>query len=110
MTDYAICPTCEAAVTSAVCKACGAGFATAPGTSGTTAGTHYNGFWQRFLIACIPAAVLALFVESTLYGYALYLGVYLTYCAWGEATSPMHTTDDRQPSIQSHGQQLTANG
>ena len=109
MTDYAICPACEAALTSAVCKACGAGFATTLGTSGTTAGAHYNGFWQRFLIACIPAAVLALFVESTLYGYALYLGVYLTYCAWGEATSPMHTTDDRQPSIQSHGQ-ATANG
>ena len=110
MTGYAVCPACKAALTSAVCGGCGAGFATAPGTPGTTTGAHYNGFWQRFLIASIPAAILALFVESTLYGYALYLGIYLTYCAWGEATAPIHTTDDRTASIQSHGQQLTATG
>jgi hypothetical protein len=107
MTDYAICPTCGAALTSAICHACATSSLTFPGTSGTTAGTHYNGFWQRFLIACIPAAVLALFVESTLYGYALYLGVYLTYCAWGQATAPVKTADNRQLSAGS--QQLTAN-
>ena len=107
MTDYAICPACDAALTSAVCMACGAGFATAPGTSTTTAGAYYNGFWQRFLIASIPAAVLALFVESTLYGYVLYLGVYLTYCAWGQASATLQTTDNRQLSAGS--QQLTAN-
>ena len=108
MTGYAVCPACGTALTSAVCNACGAGFATAPELPGTTTGAHYNGFWQRFLIACIPAAVLALFVESTLYGYALYLGVYLTYCAWGQATVPVRTTDNRQLSAGS--QQLTANG
>ena len=111
MTDYAICPACGATLTSAVCNACAAGSVTPPGASAATTGAHYNGFWQRFLIASIPAAVLALFVESTLYGYVLYLGVYLTYCAWGAATAPIHTTDYRQPSIQSQGQQqpLTAN-
>jgi hypothetical protein len=108
MTDYAICPACGAALTSIVCNACTDSSVTVPGPSAATTGWRYNGFWQRFLIACIPAAVLALFVESTLYGYALYLGVYLTYCAWGEATSPMRETDDRRPSIQSHGQ-ATAN-
>lgn len=111
MTDYAICPACGAALTNAVCNACGAHHSIVRSAPDATTGAHYNGFWQRFLIACIPAAVLALFVESTLYGYVLYLGVYLTYCAWGAATAPIHTTDYRQPSIQSQGQQqpLTAN-
>jgi len=107
MTGYAVCPACGAALTSAVCKTCGARFSTASDASAATTGAHYNGFWQRFLVASIPAAILALFVESTLYGYVLYLGVYLTYCAWGEATAPLHTTDDRQLSTNS--QQLTAN-
>ena len=108
MTDYAICPTCRAAPTSGVCDTCEASSLTAPGASAVTTGSHYNGFWERFLIACIPAAVLALFVESTLYGYALYLGVYLTYCAWGQATAPAQTADSRQLSAGS--QQLSANG
>jgi hypothetical protein len=105
MTDYAICPTCGAALTSGVCDSCEASSLAPPGAS---TGPHYNGFWQRFLIASIPAALLALFVESTLYGYALYLGIYLTYCAWGAATATIYTTDDRLTSIQSHGR-ATAN-
>jgi hypothetical protein len=99
MTDYAVCPACGAALTSAVCNTCGTRFSTAPATSGGTTRSHHNSFWQRFLIASIPAAILALFVESTLYGYVLYLGVYLTYCAWGEATAPLQTADSRRLSV-----------
>jgi len=105
MTDYAICPACGAALTSAICDACTT--SSLPGASATTTGSHDTRLWQRFLIACIPAAVLALFVESTLYGYVLYLGVYLTYCAWGGATATLQTADNRQLSAGS--QQLTAN-
>ena len=114
MTGYAVCPACEARLTSAVCNACAAGFATAQDAPAATSRAHYNRFWQRFLIASIPAAVLALFVESTLYGYVLYLGVYLTYCAWGEATAPLQTADSPQLSATrqqptANSQQLTAN-
>jgi hypothetical protein len=56
-----------------------------------------HSFWSRFLIASVPAAVLALFVESTFYGYVLYVGVYLTYLAWEEATS------GAPPSAGNHG-------
>lgn len=107
MTDYAVCPACGTTLTSAVCNACAVSSLTAPSAFAATSGAHYTRFWQRFLIASIPAAVLALFVESTLYGYVLYLGVYLTYCAWGEATAPLQTADNRQLSANS--QQLTAN-
>ena len=102
-------PPATDALTSADCDACAARYATAQDDPPRPAEHITTGFWQRFLIASIPAAVLALFVESTLYGYVLYLGVYLTYCAWGEATSPCTAAGNRQPSAQSHGQQLTAN-
>jgi hypothetical protein len=56
---------------------------------------RHHSFWSRFLIASVPAAVLALFVESTFYGYILYVGVYLTYLAWAEATaSPSPIADN----------------
>ena len=105
MTDYAVCVACGTALASGTCNACARSNA-APAAFPTTAELHHTRFWQRFLVASIPATVLALCVESTLYGFVLYLGVYLTYCAWGEATRiPEHqgqTAAEWQPS--------TANG
>jgi hypothetical protein len=82
----------------AACSACGAALTTGEcGYCGLRAGTHptASSFWSRFFVACVPAAVLALFVESTFYGYVLYVGVYLTYLAWAEATaSPSPIADN----------------
>jgi hypothetical protein len=111
MTDYVVCPACETALTSAICNTCGARSSAAPVVPFAPTrvdAPHYTGVWQRFLIASIPASILALFVESTLSGYLLYLGIYLMYCVWGEAMRPLdkRETDSQQ---QTAGQRLTAN-
>ena len=101
MTDHGVCPACGITLTAAICNTCGVGSLAAPDAPAATTGAHNTGFWPRFLIASVPAAVLALFVESTLYGCALYLSVYLTYYAWGEATAPLQTADTRRRSAHS---------
>jgi hypothetical protein len=110
MTDYVVCPACETALTSAVCKTCSARSSAAPVVPfapTTVAAPHYTGVWQRFLIASIPAAILALFVESILSGYLLYLGIYLMYCLWGEAMRPLNEREANSQQ-QTAGQRLTA--
>jgi undecaprenyl pyrophosphate phosphatase UppP len=87
MAVLAVCSACGAALTAAGCARCAVRSAPIRNNSRKARRAYYTGFWQRFLIATIPAAVLALFVESTVYGYILYLGVYLTYLAWAEATA-----------------------
>ena len=106
MTDYAVCPACANELTAAVCDSCPNGPVANRAALATSAGVHQTGFWQRFLVASFPAALLALFVESTLHGFALYFGIYVTYCVWSEVAASAHPADDNMPAVVS---QLTAN-
>jgi hypothetical protein len=96
MAVLAACSACGAALTTGECGYCGLRAGTHPTASRREAGAmRRHSFWSRFFVACVPAAVLALFVESTFYGYVLYVGVYLTYLAWAEATaSPSPIADN----------------
>jgi hypothetical protein len=106
MTDYAVRPARTTRVTGAVCHSSPAGPVPKRAALATSAGVHQTRFWQRFFIASFPAALLALLVESTIYGFVLYLGIYVTYCVWSEVAASVQPADNHVRAVAS--QQLTA--